>query len=133
MSVNKDSRALVFVYGTLLKGESNHIDYYMAGSEFLGKATLSGFDMYYSGFYPAIVPGKGKVKGEVYSVTPESLKKIDGLEDEGNLYSRKTVKAVTDKGESLDVVAYIFLRDTEDMELVPESKQPYSSRWGARR
>jgi gamma-glutamylcyclotransferase (GGCT)/AIG2-like uncharacterized protein YtfP len=47
-------RQLVFVYGTLKRGGSNH--HYLAGQQYLGAAhTVPGFNLYSLGTYPGLV------------------------------------------------------------------------------
>jgi gamma-glutamylaminecyclotransferase len=85
---------LIFVYGTLKRGCSNH--HYLAGQKFLGEArTVPGFRLFGLSGHPGMVPhpadGDG-VTGEVWSVTPEALRHLDGLEgiDEG-IYRRERI------------------------------------------
>lgn len=92
----------VFVYGTLRKGGSNH--FRMAGSDFVGEATIEGaiymIDWNPQLTYPALVcGGEGRVRGEVYLVSEESLKALDEFEGIGvsswrdDEYRRVEVKA----------------------------------------
>ena len=70
---------LVFVYGTLRLGASNH--HRMAGAECLGPAKVQG-DLYKIDWYPGLVPnhGAGRVAGEVYRVSSELLRQLDEFE-----------------------------------------------------
>ncbi|MDO5849905.1 MAG: gamma-glutamylcyclotransferase family protein [Methanobacteriaceae archaeon] len=87
----------VFVYGTLMNGESNH--YFLNGSTFLRTATIDGYELYNVGWFPAIIPaeandssnsyGEGRVIGELYEVPTKDMPSIDRLEGEGSLYIRK--------------------------------------------
>ena len=87
-------RTLLFVYGTLKRGCSNHR--YLAGQTFVGTArTTPGFRLYDLGGYPGIVPYAGDqtgVVGEIWSVDGEALKRLDHFEGihEG-LYRRETL------------------------------------------
>lgn len=63
-------KKLIFVYGTLKKGFSNHR--VMGESTLLGEATITGFDMLSLGGFPALVKGKSEIKGEVYEVNQEN-------------------------------------------------------------
>lgn len=116
----------VFVYGTLLKGRSNHR--LIADCELLGRGTVTGFEMYDLGYYPAIVPGEGSVLGEVYSVDNETLKKLDFFEGSGELYIRKTVRVSMEKDDA-DAEVYVYLTELErDRESrIWEYQQPYGS------
>lgn len=60
------SQRKVFVYGTLMNGESNH--HFLDESTYLGKGTVEGYDMYNVGWYPAIVHGDNIIIGELYQV-----------------------------------------------------------------
>lgn len=102
----------VLVYGTLMKGQSNH-DYFLGNANFLGKAMLPNYEMYDLGSYPGIVEGFGKVQGEVYGVDDSILESIDYLESEGNLYIRKLVKVFLSNDEIMDAWCYIYNRSVE--------------------
>lgn len=52
----------VFVYGTLLSGQSNH-DSYLGDAGISGEAEIAGYYLYDMGSYPpALKPQKRKVK-----------------------------------------------------------------------
>ena len=86
---------LLFVYGTLKRGCSNHR--YMAGQTWIGPArTEPGFRLVDLGGYPAIVASpqdRDGVAGEVWSVDAEGLKRLDAFEGvhEG-LYRRASIR-----------------------------------------
>lgn len=86
-----DDKKMIFVYGTLLKGEYNHN--LMTSSRFIKYGeTLPGYDLFDLGAYPALAEGgSGAVKGEVYEVAREDLKLIDSLEGHPDWYERKQV------------------------------------------
>ena len=89
----------VFVYGTLKKGQHNH-DAYLSSSRFIGKATTSKDFLMFGGGFPLVrLPNKednhwfaGKVKGEVYEVNPDELKRLDRLEGHPHFYKRTITK-----------------------------------------
>ena len=116
----------VFVYGTLLTGESNH-DHYLKDEWLEGKAVISGYDMYDLGAYPGIVEGKGRVKGELYRVGKEVLKNLDRLEGEGSLYIRRSELVTKENGEAIAAFVYVYNNSIEGMEWIPEADQPYSA------
>ena len=95
---------LVFVYGTLRSGASNH--FRMNGARFVRSGILRG-RMYRFGWYPGLVlDAQGDdLIGEVYAVGPEQLAALDlfeGLsagEIEGSEYRR--VRATVTGGEPL--------------------------------
>lgn len=87
-------KTLLFVYGTLKRGCSNHRQ--MAGQEFLATAeTVPGFRLHNFGGYPGIGPGPrdaGGVHGEVWQVDDTGLQRLDAFEGvpEG-LYERRGI------------------------------------------
>jgi gamma-glutamylaminecyclotransferase len=89
------SEKLVFVYGTLKRGGTNHR--YLAGQTFVGEArTVAGFQLYQLSGYPGMVaensPQAEGVTGEVWSIDAATLRRLDQLEGlaEG-LYRREPI------------------------------------------
>jgi gamma-glutamylaminecyclotransferase len=85
---------LVFVYGTLKRGGTNH--HYLAGQAFIGSArTPPGFTLYELEGYPGMVRdshNQAGVIGELWSVDPECLGRLDELEGlAAGLYRREAV------------------------------------------
>ena len=74
--------ALLFVYGTLKRGCSNHRQ--LAGGTFIGAArTRPGYTLYDVGGYPGLVKKSGHrpgVSGEVWSVNKRHVAKLDHFE-----------------------------------------------------
>ncbi|KAF0245968.1 MAG: hypothetical protein FD180_1111 [Planctomycetota bacterium] len=83
--------ALVFVYGTLLRGERNHA--LLGRASFGGEGrTLPAFELAHMGAYPALVAGgRVAVSGEVWDVDAATLASIDELEEVPTLYQRKRI------------------------------------------
>lgn len=85
---------LVFVYGTLKRGCSNHR--FLAAQKFLGLArTPAGYRLYDLGGYPGIAANADDldgVIGEVWSVDADALEQLDRFEGvhEG-LYRREAI------------------------------------------
>lgn len=85
---------LLFVYGTLKRGGSNHRQ--LAGEIFVGEAhTVAGYRLFALDGYPGMVALAGDregVVGEVWSVKPDALTRLDRFEgvDQG-LYRRESV------------------------------------------
>ncbi len=79
----------IFVYGTLLEGESNHK--LLVDAEFLGVDRLTNAQLFDLGNYPMIVAGEGLVLGEVYRISPAILQKLDILEEHPDYYQRSLV------------------------------------------
>lgn len=83
-------RQLVFVYGSLKRGQPNHHE--LAGSPFCGDAQLSGLALYDLGPFPmAIACGEPSacLHGELYAVTVEQLAALDCFEGAPRLYERQ--------------------------------------------
>jgi gamma-glutamylaminecyclotransferase len=105
----------IFVYGTLKRGQSNHS--LLAKAEYLLEAaTCEKFRMFHVGFPVLLADVKdgrpvGRVQGEVYKVSEEQLRRLDGLESEGSMYKRLAIDVTTDEGELLTVLAYIGIED----------------------
>ncbi len=87
-----DEKTLVFVYGTLRRGESNH--QVLDSSSYLGiSRTDSCFEMFDLGDFPGIVlAGTTSILGEIYAVDDTTLKAIDRLEDHPDFYQRDRVR-----------------------------------------
>jgi gamma-glutamylaminecyclotransferase len=102
MPSHYDENTYVFVYGTLMKGLSNHA--LLENSEMVAKGEINGrvFD---AGSFPALVPpdhseenwASQTVRGEVYSVDQKTLDRLDILEGHPNLYVRKHIAVKTGK------------------------------------
>jgi gamma-glutamylcyclotransferase (GGCT)/AIG2-like uncharacterized protein YtfP len=79
----------IFVYGTLLRDESNH--HFLAAAEFLGNDCLAAAQLFHLGDYPMMINGVGVVIGEVYRISLEILQKLDILEEHPDYYQRSLV------------------------------------------
>ena len=105
----------VFVYGTLMRGESAHS--YLSEAAFVGEYRLRDYAIYNLGRYPGIRPKKGSVVyGEVYAVDDGMLKEMDRYEGEGSLYHRTPV-VVENETESVSAVAYVYAREIRGGEI----------------
>jgi gamma-glutamylaminecyclotransferase len=107
---------LVFVYGTLKRGGSNHA--HLAGQTFLGEArTARGFQLYQLSGYPGMVAEKSPraegVTGEVWSVDAATLEQLDRLEGlaEG-LYRREPVPLLPPFNHHV-VETYLYARSVQ--------------------
>ena len=104
--------SLVFVYGTLKRGGSNHS--HLAGQTFVGEArTPPGFRLYELDGYPGMIALTGDrdgVTGEVWSVDAVCLAQLDLLEGlaEG-LYRRERVRLLPPFADQ-PVEAYLYVR-----------------------
>ncbi|OEF96350.1 hypothetical protein BHF68_09375 [Desulfuribacillus alkaliarsenatis] len=119
----------MFVYGTLLEGESNH--HYIANAKKIASNSWT-FGMLYDTCmgYPGMVADKNhKVYGELYQLTAHELINIDGLEGyspnidpKENEYLRVIQDVYTEQGI---VQAYVYIYNqpiTENKRLIPSGK-----------
>lgn len=96
-------RHLVFVYGTLLSGESNHR--LLSRSAPAGAArTAARYELADLGGYPAMIAGGATaVCGELWEVDDDTLSRLDELEGHPGFYERQMVQL--DDGRS--ALAYL--------------------------
>lgn len=84
---------LVFVYGTLRRGERNH--HLLVNAQSLGNHTTSPvYDLYDLGSYPAVSEGHGAIFGEVYLVDDHTLEQLDYIEDVPVTYRREQIETI---------------------------------------
>jgi gamma-glutamylcyclotransferase (GGCT)/AIG2-like uncharacterized protein YtfP len=83
--------AQVFVYGSLLSGESNHR--VLAGAALVGEArTEARYTLHDLGAYLAMTAGgEHAIAGELYEVDAETLAALDRLEGHPHDYRRTTI------------------------------------------
>lgn len=86
-----EPRTRVFVYGTLLAGESNHR--HLVHARLVAETqTLAAFSLHDLGPYPGLVRGGSHaVAGEVYEVDEVTLAILDQLEDHPRFYRRTSI------------------------------------------
>ncbi|MGD8111977.1 gamma-glutamylcyclotransferase family protein [Vibrio sp. TRT 21S02] len=81
---------LVFVYGTLRQGESNH--HFLASAQLLGvHETQPTYALHDLGAYPALTEGQHSIRGEVYLIDSDTLQTLDRLEEVPVEYRRETI------------------------------------------
>jgi gamma-glutamylcyclotransferase (GGCT)/AIG2-like uncharacterized protein YtfP len=110
----KPASEMVFVYGTLRKGGSNH--FRMAGAEFVTAGTICG-RMYRMDWYPGIVLDAvgDEIQGEVYAVDLELLAALDVFEGlsageiEGSEYRRTQTTVVARDSQILQAWVWEWL------------------------
>ncbi len=97
---------LLFVYGTLRKGCSNH--HFLSQSSFLGLARTENNHALYMGDFPyaAKKPEISPIVGEVYAVDLNTLQLVDSLEEHPNWYRREQVRVRLESGESITAWLY---------------------------
>ena len=86
------NKQLVFVYGTLRRGEAGAMSIRFPRSKFIADAEVSG-SLYDLGAYPGLLLNEASslVIGEVYEVDDETLNKLDDFEASSH-YWRKQVE-----------------------------------------
>jgi gamma-glutamylcyclotransferase (GGCT)/AIG2-like uncharacterized protein YtfP len=82
---------LVFVYGTLLRGERNHG--LLVHARLVGPAaTEPRFELIDLGAYPGMTAdGQTAIRGELYEVDDRTLARLDELEGHPRYYRRETI------------------------------------------
>lgn len=110
--MNKKIR--VAVYGSLMKGLSNHK--LLKDSEYVGiYYSLPIYSLYSLTYYPGLkLNGNTSVKFEVYKVTPEVFKKLDELEGVAQEYY---VKSTVDTPYGPACI-YVFNREVDERNLI---------------
>jgi gamma-glutamylcyclotransferase (GGCT)/AIG2-like uncharacterized protein YtfP len=107
---------LVFVYGTLKRGGTNH--HHLAGQEFVAPArTLPRYRLHRVSDYPGLVAAADAttgITGEVWSVDDDCLAELDRFEgtDQG-LYRRERV-LLDGAFPDAQVQAYFYLKDVSE-------------------
>ncbi len=113
----KTSTELIFVYGTLRRGGSNHCR--MDGSTHITHATVKG-KLYQVDWYPGLVlDAKGStIEGEIYSVPHSMIADLDQYE--GPEYRRIQHQATNQAGQTFDVWVWEWKQSTDGLELIPD-------------
>lgn len=101
---------MVFVYGTLRRGGTNH--FRMSGADLVAEGTVAG-RLYRISWYPGLVLGdEGLVKGEVYSVDAAQLLELDAFEGlsagEVEGYEYRRVKAAVSRADGKSLAAWVW-------------------------
>ncbi len=109
----------VFVYGTLRPGEKNYPEYLQGKTVREEAATVAG-ELFFvaEGGYPYLLPGNGRVSGELMDLHPslygQVLQRLDALEefdpaDEGSsIYLRRCAIVFTVRGERREAWVYYW-------------------------
>lgn len=113
--------SLVFVYGTLKRGLSNHS--WLKGQRFLGEAiTEPDYQLFDLGGYPGLVKAAGgrgcgrAVSGEVWEVSPTALQGLHLLEGVAEGEYAFVPVALEPPWADRGVYGYLFLRSVEACE-----------------
>jgi len=114
----------LFVYGTLMKGNSHH-EAFLSGARFAGYFIADGLQLYDFGSYPLIIQNEiDKVRGEMYIVDSNILDKIDVSEAKGNLFTRKLIRVINDEDEVEEAFVYVYNKDISKNIKVNSDNQP---------
>ena len=114
----------LFVYGTLMKGNSNHEEF-LSDARFAGYFTADGFQLYDFGNYPLIIQNEiDKIRGEMYIVDSKTLDKLDISEAKGNLFTRKLIQVINDNDEVQEAYVYVYNKDVTKTVKVSSDNQP---------
>ncbi|MFZ5466509.1 MAG: gamma-glutamylcyclotransferase family protein [Pseudomonadota bacterium] len=88
----KTRAGLLFVYGTLMRGQPAHR--LMREARLLSRATTPpGFALHDLGPYPAAIrAGRGRIHGELYAIRPSMLRRLDAYENCPREYERDIIQ-----------------------------------------
>ena len=84
----------IFVYGSLMRGESNHHVLDAEYTKFISTGiTKRGYTLYDLGGFPGMIEGgNGAVVGEIYEVCPFVKSRLDMLEGHPQFYRRSIIE-----------------------------------------
>jgi len=107
---------LIFVYGTLRKGQCNH--HFLDRSKFLGNAKTKRRYALYGNWLPFLsrAGSVSHVTGEIYSIDDTALSQLDQLEGHPDAYKREQAEVVLEDGKEL--LAWIYFCDTPQGDLI---------------
>lgn len=111
---------IVFVYGTLRRGGSDH--FRMATAKFVSEATLSG-RLYRVHWYPGLVLDQAgdEIHGEVYEVDKDALAILDVFEGlapggvEGTEYRRLKAEVVLKDSQVIEAWVWEWIGATDEI------------------
>lgn len=128
---------LVFTYGTLMRGFSNHRVMQEAKGIFIGEGAIKNKDLYYAfppPAFPSVVDGDGIVYGEVYLIKDtqkDGVKPLDILDSlEGydkhnpkfSMYIRKKALCTLKNGTKVWVQYYHWNRKVNKNLKIPDGR-----------
>ena len=103
----------------------NH-ERYLKGRKYQGQAVLPGYALFNLGSFPGIIPDANeRVLGELYDIDEKTLKRLDVLEDNGRLYSRKTTEVW--RGDiKIKAEVYVWNGEVSQKNKIEFSSQPWT-------
>lgn len=115
--MSENEKTLVFVYGSLRKGSSNH--FRLGEAPFVEEGWILG-RLYRIDWYPGMrLDEEGvPVRGEIYEIEREALRELDAFE--GNEFERLKTKVHAKGGGDFHVWLYEYCKEVDsDAELLP--------------
>jgi len=108
-----EQKHLVFVYGTLRNGHSNHHLLKEAYCYGIG-STENCFAMYLISGYPYVTSSEPRypIVGELYAVDDDTLHTLDRMEGHPRYYERRETTVVVGDGRH---VAWMYFRDPQGL------------------
>lgn len=107
--------ALLFVYGTLRRGQSRHA--LLEAAHYSTDGTVAG-ELVDLGQYPGLVAGPGRVTGELFALgDPALLRTLDeyegfyGFDDPASLYHRGVCRVLAREGALVEAWTYFYRGD----------------------
>ena len=123
--VSKDFN-YVFVYGTLMKGQSNH-DVFMKEAQFVSNAALLNYELYNLGSYPGVkYKDDTRVKGELYRVSNDILEDLDCLEGKDSLFLYEDVVVELNERVRAHAHVYSYIPEVNDALVIAYDLQPWN-------
>jgi len=96
---------IVFVYGTLLSGYSNH--YLLNDSQFIDTGrTVNKYALYFQILPYVVKESVSYIHGELYKVNSSTFENIDWIEDHPSWYQREEVEILTDNKQV--IIAWLY-------------------------
>ena len=105
---------IIFAYGTLMRGYSNH--HFMKDSVFMGRGRTVDRHALFDAEFPTVnsTLARSRICGELYLVqSVEAMRKIDELEEHPDVYIRTPCRVELDSGGAV-VDCEIYFCDTVD-------------------
>lgn len=121
---------LLFIYGTLKRGAANHA--VLADQTYVADAsTVPGYRLLLVADYPGMVrdpADRRGVQGEIWSVSPDALRRLDDFEGVPERLYRRGRVSLTPPHEDLAVESYLYLRNIRGRRPIISGIWPASGR-----